>query len=222
MSPTVPSRQLHHGIIFTCSLALALIAARCWATSSRGFVFLNWNLFLAALPVVFAELAVRARLAVTRAVCLMAWLLFFPNAAYLVTDLIHLKYHPSAAPAWFDVGLFASFAIAGLMLAVAALEPIHRMAAKRFGRIVGWAFAIATCGLSGLGIYLGRFLRFNSWDIITKPDALLIALLDRFVHPMSHPRTWGVTMLFGLLLLGVYVALTDLPISRRASVTPRR
>ncbi len=198
------SAPLYRGLALASGLAVSLVLARWWWTDSILYLFLGWNLLLAAVPLFFAEVAVRVRSSSLRYVAFAGWLLFFPNAPYLVTDLMHL--HRGNAPLWYDLGLLSSFAVAGLLFAVASLIPVHRFFQGRFGPSVGWLTVFAACGLSGFGVYLGRFLRFNSWDVATRPGALAATLLHRVTDPFAHPRTWGVTILFGALMFVFYVA----------------
>ncbi|HJL05106.1 MAG TPA: DUF1361 domain-containing protein [Polyangiaceae bacterium LLY-WYZ-15_(1-7)] len=112
-SPLRPPRDLR-AVALACAFAGALLAARFAWTGGLGFAFLLWNLALALAPL---ALALPARGGAPRFV---AWLLFFPNAPYLVTDFVHLG--AGDAPLWFDVGLLAAFAWAGLLAGCVSLE----------------------------------------------------------------------------------------------------
>lgn len=217
MLPAATISPLHRGIFLASALGIALLVTRWWWTGSLGLWFLGWNLFLAGIPLLFGELASRTHSPLIRCGALGAWLLFFPNAPYLVTDLLHLG--PGPAPLWFDLGLLSAFAVAGLFLAVASLVPVHRAFRARFGAQAGWLMVIIVCGLSGFGIYLGRFLRFNSWDVAIRPLDLAVTLLSRVVDPFAHPRTWGVTLLFGALTFVVYISLSEC--ARRPTPDPQ-
>jgi len=129
-----------------------------------------------------------------------AWLLFFPNAPYLITDLFHLDTRPGV-PLWYDLALILSCAWNGLMLAYASLSDMQRLVQQRLGSVIGWAFATLALLLSSFGIYLGRYLRFNSWDVLANPIALFYDILNRLLHPFTFPGTWGVTLVFGVFLL---------------------
>lgn len=137
---------------------------------------------------------------------MVAWLLFFPNAPYIVTDLIHLR--PRSVPYWFDILLLAAFAWAGLVSGCASLERMHRRVDTRFGPRVGWGFVAAVAMLSGLGIWLGRFVRLNSWDVVANPLALVEALAQVFIHPLESIQAWGVSVFFGAFVLVVYASLS--------------
>ena len=191
-----------------CSaLALALLGARLARTGSLSFAFLAWNLALAWAPCGAAALA--RRLAPRPALlvgALALWLLLFPNAPYLVTDLLHLRARPPV-PLWYDLALLLAFAWCGMLLGVASLGVAHRLVADRLGAGAGWLFVGASAALAGLGIALGRFQRWNSWDLLVQPGALLADVAQRLAHPLLHGRTWGVSLVFGALLLTSYVAM---------------
>lgn len=188
----------------------ALILVR-WAYSGQPrFRFLVWNLFLAAVPAMASTMLGRA--ARDRANPLVQlgwfalWLLFLPNAPYIVTDFIHLGPRPPV-PFWFDIALFVSCAGTGLMLGYAATAEVQRVVAARFGAPISWVVALGALFLSGFGIYLGRFMRWNSWDVVARPGALLGQIGDRLFDPGGHPRTVAVTLVYGVGLVLGYLAL---------------
>jgi uncharacterized membrane protein len=196
------------------ALPVALYAARVLYTHERTYGFLLFNLTLAALPLAFAtwahhEHAAMERGGVTRKLRLGAalalWLLFLPNAPYLVTDFVHL--HASrGVPLWYDIALLASFAFAGMVYGIASLALVHDMAIERFGAIVGWLFVVSVACVSGVGIWIGRFLRWNSWDLVLQPDAVVRDAFAELAHPIRHPTPWGVTAVFAALLLATYAS----------------
>ena len=170
------------------------------------FAFLSWNLILAAIPFFASVAAERTRSFAAQTAVLLIWLVFLPNAPYILTDFIHLAPRPPI-PLWFDLLLIASCAGTGLLLGYASTLIVHRVAADRFGTIAGWTLAIAAQLLSAFGIYLGRFLRWNSWEVVTNPMPLFADLANRLTSPMSYPRTFAVTALFGVMLTLGYIAL---------------
>ena len=201
-------RRLHLLLVLGASLALSvlLIAFRVLLTKQLLFVFLLWNLFLALIPFCLSSMlglaAVRLRARVLLPVGAV-WLLFFPNAPYILTDLFHLEPRPGV-PYWYDLVLLLSCAWNGLMLAYASLYDMQAVVKHRLGATAGWVFAGGALLLSAFGIYLGRYLRFNSWDVLLNPFSLFYDILQRLLNPLYHPRAWGVTLLFGLFLLVGY------------------
>ena len=190
-------------LMVSLTLSILLVAGRVVMTGKLLFLFLIWNLFLAVIPFALSTLLsisagrLRARILVPVSV---AWLLFFPNAPYLLTDLFHLNARPGV-PLWYDLALILSCAWNGLMLAYASLTDMQRLVQSRLGVWVGWGFATVALLLSSFGIYLGRYLRFNSWDVLANPLTLFYDIVNRILHPFSFPGTWGVTLVFGVFLL---------------------
>ena len=205
--PSQPFSRTRLTLVFTLAasltLSILLVIGRVLLTGHLMFLFLIWNLFLAVIPFALSTMLgtakgpLRARMLVPAGV---AWLLFFPNAPYILTDLFHLDARPGV-PLWYDLALILSCAWNGLMLAYASLSDMQRLVQQRLGFGAGWAFATLALLLSSFGIYLGRYLRFNSWDVLTNPLTLFFDIVNRILHPFSFPGTWGVTLVFGVFLL---------------------
>lgn len=172
-------------------------------SDSPMFLFLNWNLFLAFIPWLLTTIVrIRPELQ-TRWISLIAligaWLLFFPNAPYILTDLFHLR-HTSSMPIWFDLVLVLSFAWVGLLFGMFSLWDIEQLLEKRIGRVKTAILSSSFLFLAAFGIYLGRFLRWNSWDILDHPSGVIYDIGDRLIHPADHPTTWGMTLFMGFFL----------------------
>jgi uncharacterized membrane protein len=180
-----------------------LIVARACYTGSPTFIFLIWNLFLAVVPLYFSYLLTRARS--KTAVWLYAgiWLLFLPNAMYLVTDLFHLKERPGV-PLWFDLLVLFSAAVNGLLLGFLSICSVemHLRHSLRTRHIPTLLFAV--CCLCGYGIYLGRYLRLNSWNILTHPLRLLCNVQQDICHPFRNQQCWLLSCLFAVWMYGLY------------------
>ena len=188
-----------------------LVTARSIYVGQLTATFLLWNLFLAWLPLLFAALAVvTARRSLLLALLPgLAWLMFLPNAPYMVTDLMHLSYD-GRVPVLFDTVLLFSFALCGLALGLVSLRWMQGLVAGRWGRLGGWAFAATALGAAGFGIYLGRYVRWNSWDLLTQPSPLLRDILSRLANPIDHWHTWAMSLLFASLLIFAYWLFQDL------------
>lgn len=206
---TREARQLAVLALLPSWCALLLVARWVWS-GHPAFLFLAWNLVLAAVPAVastFLGRAARRRAhALSQAGWFLAWLLFLPNAPYIVTDFIHLHARPGA-PLWFDIALFTSFAGTGLLLGYASTAEVQRVLRDRFGAAAAWVVVVGSLVLSGFGIYLGRFLRWNSWDVVADPLGRLGALVAGAVDPAAHPKPVAVTLVYGVGLVLGYVAL---------------
>jgi uncharacterized membrane protein len=189
------------------ALCFGLSVFRFIYTDTRVFLFLNWNLFLAAVPWILSSIAMagprRRKNLPVMILLLGAWLIFFPNAPYILTDLFHLRYR-SMMPSWFDLVLVLSFAWTGLMFGFISLKHIEHILSRYLSRT--WVFLAATLLLfaGSFGVYLGRYLRWNSWDLLSEPYGLLGSIGERFASPAEHPRTWGMTILLGILLNMIY------------------
>jgi uncharacterized membrane protein len=209
--------------LFCCGLAAARVAY-----SGRGmFAFLAWNMLLAWAPLALSLLlARRHRPGAERAPGRLLswtlgalWLAFFPNAPYMVTDLIHLRAR-NPVPIWFDAVMVFAFALTGVCIAFVSLLLVHRLVERWRGARTGWLFVGAVAALTGFGIYLGRVQRWNSWDLVTRPADLVAGTADHLVHPMSHPRTVGMTALMASLFAVTYLMLFAL--ASLGTVAPAR
>ena len=186
-----------------CLSCAALFLIRVRLSGNYYFGFMLWNLFLAALPLVFALLLPRSR-HFSRAIPVLAiWLLFFPNAPYVLTDLIHLRQR-AGVPLWFDLLLLISFALTSLWIGFHSLRLVQRWIACHCGPRLGWITVLVVMPLTGFGIYLGRVLRWNSWDIVTRPLSLFGDIASMVVNPAAHRDVWLFTFGFGFFLLLAY------------------
>ncbi len=194
-------------IVFSVLLlwCCGLLAARIMKTGTVTYVFMLWNLFLAVIPALAAMAFVMTRRLMARASMFAVWLLFLPNAPYIATDFVHLRPRPGA-PLWFDIALLLSCAATGILLAFTSVADVQSVVESKFGKIIGWSFSLFILILCGLGIYLGRFRRWNSWDVMTDPFETMTYLATSAVHPAAHPRTLGVTLIYGIMLALGYAA----------------
>ena len=197
--------------LFAGSLfCVALVAFRHHYTGGAYFPNLSLNLFLAWIPFVLAVVVYDRwrRHGMSLAVVLLGalWLLFFPNAPYIATDFIHLE-RDSLAPFWYDAVTFAAFAWMGVVLGFASLYLMQTVVRQWRGAAAGWLFAISAIGLGSLGIYLGRFLRLNSWDAIEHPSVLPRILHTVANDPFAYQEAIAVTLLFTFALTFAYFLL---------------
>jgi uncharacterized membrane protein len=210
----LPSRHtllLLAALLFTSGLATVIWFVRFVYTGSIVFVFLLWNLFLAWLPVLFALLARRSSATpLGRWLWGGLWLLFFPNAPYLLTDLLHLG-QIGRVPIWYDLIMLLTFALAGLFLGLASLFWLHDLVTKSWNGLTGWLFVVAALGLSSFGVYIGRFLRWNSWDIFLSPTTLLRDLGSHLLVRSQFLETAVVTMLLTAVFIVTYFIIFALP-----------
>lgn len=183
-----------------------LIGYRMRTTGHPYFLFFLWNLFLAFVPYVSSQLALHfhSREKTWLTYCfVLGSILFLPNAPYIITDLFHLRAR-AEMPLWFDTMVIFSLAASGLALFYLALMDIAKILYQRWGMFWTEACITLTCFLCGFGIYLGRYLRFNSWDVVSNPETLIDEIGDRLINASVHTRTVGVTLLYGAFLLVGY------------------
>jgi len=203
-------------LTLAAGLPAGLILFRMAYTGIPIYGFLLWNLFLAWLPLLFAWIALLLlpRSRVLAALSALAWLAFLPNAPYLITDIAHL--HPSSSiPYLYDVTMFFTLALMGLVLGFASLAWIQGAVAERLGIWPARFFAVAVVGLTSFGIYIGRFLRWNSWDILTNPGPLFLEIARIIHHPLLYRSIWAHVALLTVALLFAYGLLTLLPLLSR-------
>ncbi len=180
---------------------------RYYYSDTRVFLFLNWNLFLAIIPWLLSTLMVikpaLQRFKRVTLLIMVVWLLFFPNAPYILTDLFHLRLR-SSMPVWFDLILILSFAWTGLMFGLLSLWDIEQVLQQQVKRKWIRLVPVVLLFLSAFGIYIGRYLRWNSWDVVSEPLGLMYDVGHRVAFPLDHPRTWGMTLLMGAFLNLIY------------------
>jgi uncharacterized membrane protein len=193
-------------LLFWCA---GMIAVRIDRTGSGYYRFLVFNLFLACMPLFLStalriarhwELPWPIQLGVFG-----LWLLFLPNAPYILTDILHLT-RATHAPAWYDLALLLSCAGTGLLVGYLSLIDVQTIVARRLGQTWSWVFALVSLVLSGFAIYLGRFLRWNSWDVLIDPT-LVFGITDGLLRPWAHERPLAVTLIFGGILMLGYISL---------------
>jgi len=203
------------GLMAAASLVcVALVGARMVYSHTIHYWFLIWNLALAWVPFVFAGLAyslsTSRRVVVWMLIALAAlvWLLFFPNAPYILTDFLHLGSMGDIVPGWYDVLMLYWFAWTGLMLGIVSLYLMQDIVARGLGTAASWVFVVLAAALGSVGIYLGRFVRLNSWDVVRRPGSLAADVYGRLTSATAQPRLLGFTLLFALLFLFIYVAVS--------------
>jgi len=183
-----------------------MVIGRVAGAENLGGIFLIWNLFLAWLPLGLAYLVGdmwRQRYIGRRGVIVGVgiWLLFFPNAPYLITDLIHLKAAPDHL-IWYDALMSFSFALSGLLTGLYSLLKVHRLVEKIWNSLIAWVTVSGSLVLSSYGVYLGRFGRWNSWDIVTHP----FSLVRYSVSNLHDPLAIKLTVAFSFAMLEIYGA----------------
>jgi uncharacterized membrane protein len=175
---------------------------------ATDFRFLVWNLILAWVPLVLALVVYdgyrRNGSLLWLTPFLALWLIFLPNAPYIVTDFVHLD-ASSRAPLWFDGVELSAFAWTGMLLGFVSLYLVHAVLRHRFGALAGWVVVLSVLGLASVGVYLGRVKRWNSWELITQPGAKLGQVHAHLADPSSFAKAASVTVVVTLLLAAAYL-----------------
>jgi len=200
-------------MLFSCLFSLILVIYRVHSTGSITYVFLIWNLILALIPFGITSL-ITSNSSIEKSkigfwLLFICWFVFIPNAPYIITDLFHLRFTHSF-PIWFDLLLILSFAWNGLILCYLSIAEMQEVIQRKFSPIYGWIMSLSLLLLSGFGIYLGRYLRWNSWDLLNNTEQVFFDISERVTSPTMHLRTWGVTLGFGVFLIIGYLVFKEL------------
>jgi uncharacterized membrane protein len=201
---------LHRWLAASVMFSMLMITARVVYTGELTFTMLVWNLFLAYVPFfITGWLQNRPSWIEVRwkfAAAFLCWLLFVPNSFYIITDLFHLsRYY--GMPIWFDLALILSFAWNGLLLGILSVRDMERMTRLHLGyKNESW-FIYPIMFINAFGVYIGRYLRFNTWDVIASPFGLALDIMDIIVHPIEYKHAWGMVICYGTLMSFIYITL---------------
>lgn len=183
-------------------LCFFLLVFRIKTTHNFFGLFLVWNLFLAFVPLGVAWYMQHRSTqlnSISKYTLLVLWLLFLPNAPYVITDVIHLSYSPSN---WFiyDGITIGVFALLSLYFGFQSLIEVRKLFKTEIAETWLNALTVGVLILCGFGIYLGRVVRFNSWDLITNPLDLFGTISLYLINPIEHKSVWIFTLGFGIFL----------------------
>jgi uncharacterized membrane protein len=175
------------------------------------FAFLTWNLFLAFVPYAISK---KLNDAVIKnrwkfLVSVFVWLLFIPNSFYIITDLFHLDMNEDV-PLWYDLALLLSFAWSGLLFGILSVRQMEKLFQKNFNKNFDLLFVLPVMALNGFGVYIGRYLRFNSWDVLTSPLQLINDIACLFIHPIQNRFDWSMIVCYTILLTLIYYTIKKL------------
>jgi len=199
-------------ILLTSLYSIALVFLRQFVTGESGFLFLIWNLGLAWIPFVLAVLIwglYTGKRTWHFWFLSLLWLLFLPNSFYLITDLVHLR-HSVDISFWFDLFMIMSFVWNGLLLGVLSVRLMHDLIEQMVGEYLGWILVQGILLLVAIGIYLGRFLGFNSWDVVANPSHIGSYIATSFIVPQDSLRSYAFVFFFYLFYALVYATFRSL------------
>lgn len=196
-------------LVLACLVSCLLLGARILVSDSLRFVFLYWNLVLAVVPALLSFWLVK-RIRTDgwfkwpQIVLSFIWLSFLPNSFYLVTDMVHLRANFEAS-FYFDVVMLGGFMLNGLALGFYSVYLIHTELKRYFSANFTMAVIGLVFFLCSFATYLGRFVRWNTWDIVLQPLGLLFDVSDRFINPSVHNETYLATFSFFIVLFSSYL-----------------
>lgn len=189
------------------SASIVLVIFRFYWAKELTYLFLVWNLFLAFIPFLISTIISSSnQLKNSKLLFLLValiWLLFLPNAPYIITDFKHLR-PKSGIPLWYDIFVLFSFAWNGLLLAYLSLSDMRKVVKKLFGKWQANVFAAVSLVACSFGIYLGRYLRWNSWDAFTQPKLVAYETYSSFAQPFWESQAWGIVVVMSAFLLFTY------------------
>jgi uncharacterized membrane protein len=184
------------------------------------FTYLLWNLGLAWIPLVLVlllERTLRTKLWSSWLPLLLTvlWLSFLPNSFYMITDFIHLNEF-ARADLLFDVVMFSSFILNGLLLGYLSVYVVHQELVNRLGRRTSALLVSGVLALASFAIYIGRDLRWNTWDVLFNPASVIFDVSDRILNPAAHPQLFSTTLSFFVLLTSIYAIIWQLTRTTKA------
>ena len=204
--------SIDNALFLSVSFTIALLAFRVIYFWQLQFIFYLWNLFLGIIPLLLSRLLTRfKKLNAGSLFLLLCWFLFWPNAPYIITDIFHFQErHP--VPKWFDLLLVTSAAWNGLIIGIVSLLQVEELLTKCLSALKTKLVIVAAISSCAFGVYVGRFMRFNSWDVLTNPVTLLHNVGLKLLYPQQHRGTWAFTVLFATLLWLVYQTMKRLSV----------
>jgi uncharacterized membrane protein len=209
-----PFRSYVYPLLGLSGLSIGYFLVGAWRSHSLADWYLIWNLFLAWIPLALSYWLVhmlrqRRWSAWPPIAVSLAWLLFLPNSFYIVSDFIHLQDMPRAY-ILFDSLMFSLFVINGLILGYVSLYLVEHQLRKRLSVLAASGFSAAVLFLCSFAIYLGRDLRWNSWDVLVNPAGIIFDVSERLIDPLAHPEALTTTLMFFIFLTGLYMVVWNL------------
>ena len=203
-------RDLSRALGLAAAFGIAFVVIRARVERDFAYLFLLWNLLLAWVPWRAALAAKGAASPLARTLWLGVWLVFLPNSYYVVTDLRHVEHPPGVVMNWVDLMAVVPFAWTSAMFGFGSVAIVQKLVARLHGAAAGWTVAIGALALSGFGVYLGRFQRWNSWDALLDPLALLGDVWAQVRHPFQHIVGTSFSITFAGFVITTYLTLVAL------------
>lgn len=202
--------KLTKSLVILCTSSVTLLIIRMISFQTFNYWYLCWNLLLGLIPLVLAliltnQLTKRPWVSLPMLVLTAAYVGFLPNSFYIATDFIHVQY-ASNQTIVFDIVMILLFTLAGLLAGLASVYLVHKELIKRLGPTKpAWIIGglLLACSFA---LYLGRFLHWNTWDVLANPAGIIFDVSDRVTRPLSSHQLVSSTLLFFIMLSSVYSA----------------
>jgi len=198
-------------LFFALTACLLMILINSVDTKSSYYFFLPYNIFLSFISPLLAltlrnNLKSQPWLKTSNIILTLLALVFLPNAFYMITDLIHVQ-DVIGIDVLYNI-IFTNLAIfIGLTGGFIGLFIIHTELVKRiYYKYAHILIAILIVSIS-FAIYLGRYLRWNSWDIIINPTGLLFDASDTVLHPLTHVSFYPIMIAMILTIGSMYLVI---------------
>lgn len=208
-------------LVFSSGVSLGILLVHTVSTHSFLYWYLAWNLMLAWLPLLFVVLLRRSLenhpwLAWRPMLWTVLWLAFLPNSFYIISDLLHLQ-NVATENVLYDTVMMVSFMLNGLIIGYISLYQVHKELKKRLS--VTWVNSLVSLSLlvCSFAIYLGRDLRWSSWDLIINPQGILFDISNQFIDPRHHIQAFTTTLMFFVLLGTFYIVILNIVTNLRTS-----
>jgi uncharacterized membrane protein len=202
-----PVLTIRHWLMISSLFSLMLLVVRIMTSGQLSYAFLAWNLILAYIPFLISDWLNKHQEFFNHRINLFSvlsvWLLFMPNSFYILTDLFHLDNMGWGHP-WFDLTLILSFAWNGVLLGILSIRKMEMLLKRSKGKFISALVVCAVMWLNAFGIYIGRFLRFNSWDVIINPFSLFDELADIIRNPYDYRYVWAMSFCFAFFMIILY------------------
>lgn len=205
--------EIEKVVLLSCLFSVGMVSFRAAYTGQTFFLFLVWNLFLAYIPYVLSTFLYKRPdwiESLSKFLFIsLSWLLFIPNSFYIITDLVHLEYR-FVVPFWYDLMLILSFVWNGILLGILSVRQMEKIVAAKWQIKTELYFIYSVMFLNALGVYIGRYLRFNSWDVLTNPFQLASDIIYLFIHPVQNRFDWSMIICYSLFMTLIYITIKKL------------
>ena len=210
------SRSFNRALLISFLFIGLMIISRVLYSGTWRYSFIAWNLFLGWIPYLLSNYFkdIKNSSLWKQGCLLFGWLLFLPNALYMVTDLIHLRAFTNV-PLWYDACLLFAAAFTGIMMAFISIRKAELFLSEKFNHKITRFFVPLMLFLASFGVYLGRFERWNSWDIFLNPVGLGTNILSCLISPLANYKVWATTIIFTGIFSMLYFFIRPASVNER-------